>query len=157
MCCKVGCRTASNQSGCRHARLAHQTVTLRLRGRAAQHRVYTFLSVATDTTACFYALLADRTGGAAIYLRDATRDPIGRHSVGLFLALIGQASHITAVEPAFAVIYAAQILDGGGEGLPGQREQVAPHVIELAIAVQSPAQGGRVPSSRRQQARMSPN
>ena len=52
--------------------------------------MYTFLSVDRDKTACFYALLAERTNGAAIYLRNATRDPIGRHTVGLFLALIGQ-------------------------------------------------------------------
>ncbi len=59
--------------------------------RAAKHRVFTFLSVAKARTACFYALLAERTAGAAIYLKNATEDPIGRHSVGLLLALIGQA------------------------------------------------------------------
>ena len=52
--------------------------------------MFTFLSVATDRTACFYALLAERTAGAAIYLKNATEQPIGRHSVGLLLALIGQ-------------------------------------------------------------------
>ena len=59
-------------------------------GRAARHRVFTFLSVPTDRTACFYALLADRTDGAAVYLKNATEGPIGRHTVNLLLALIGQ-------------------------------------------------------------------
>ncbi len=66
--------------------------------RAAKHRVFTFLSVAKDRTACFYALLAERTAGAAIYLSNATEDPIGRHSVGLLLALIGQACPVERID-----------------------------------------------------------
>ena len=60
--------------------------------------MFTFLSVAKDRTACFYALLAERTAGAAIYLMNATEDPIGRHSVGLLLALIGQACHLERIK-----------------------------------------------------------
>ena len=59
--------------------------------KAAGHCVHTFLSVDTASTASFYCVLGSLSGGGTLYLRNATADAIGRHSVGKFLWMAGHA------------------------------------------------------------------